>query len=120
MSKIVLTRNFKEKTDAKYCAAEFGTPAADAIEIEGIELENAVVTHTGTSDETQDYESFGCGVILIGEGQLPNPTVPNPNDVKTTGKIKWNGFEFLLADSGAEFTGCKRLLATAKGMTVLE
>lgn len=114
MSKIVLTRNFKNQTSAKYCAAEFGIPAKHAVEIDNIELENVEVTSVGLHSETRNYENFGCGTILIGEGQMPVPAKP-----AKTGLIEWTGWGFRFMANHEKFDGCKRLLATSEGMTVL-
>jgi hypothetical protein len=118
--KIVLTRNFKNHTRAKYCAAVFGQPPESAVELDEIDLENAAVAGTHQNNETRDFDDFGCGTLIIGEGQLPEfvdgavpaavrelPPIPKGR------KIKWGGAYFKYDDEeGGVFEKAKRLIAS--------
>lgn len=124
--KIVLTRNFKNKTSAKYCAAVFGQPPENAVELDNIDLENPRVYGTHQNDETKDFDDFGCGTLIIGFGELPEvmvTTVPQAvrelPAIKGAREIQWNGFGFTYkSDERGIFNEGRRLIASGRKMLV--
>ncbi|MDE2098712.1 MAG: hypothetical protein KGL39_15770 [Patescibacteria group bacterium] len=110
--KIILTRNFKNQTAAKYCAARFGDAPDTAIEIERITLEDVTVVSTHTHPETRNFEDFGCGVIIIGHGEMPEAAKP-----QLPQRIFWTGGGFRFTESRADFVHGRELVATPDGMS---
>lgn len=115
MSKIVLTKNFKHTTGARYCAAEFGTPPDQAREVDGIALTNVEVVSVAMYPETLDFESFGCGLVMVGEGELPPASAAVPSNMR---RVHWDGLDFVYSDDKENFKAAKRIEVGPAGMLV--
>lgn len=114
MDRLVLSRNFKGKTAAKYCVCRFGDDPHNAVEVNEVTLFDAQVAGTYDHAETREFQSFGCGVILIGYSKMP--VTPKPAQL---GKIEFNGNGFNYVAEKGFFDRCKQLVATVDGLEVV-
>lgn len=125
-TKVVVTRNFKGTTPAKYCVAVFGQSPGSAREVEALTLEKVTVVGTMRYSETNDFVDFGCGLVIVAEADVPKEwlaeTVPDavaPLTGIPTGEIEWNGADFSYkGDKDKAFYKCNRLELSPDKMLV--
>lgn len=111
--RIVLTRNFKGKTSAKYCALVWGQTPDEAQERGAILLQNVEVMFTPNYPELRRLQDFGCGYVLVGEEVLNLP-------ISTTNErqVVFNKINFQYPATGEKFTSGRFLTAGDGGLTV--
>lgn len=119
-AKLVLTRNYKETTRARYCVALYGEPPGTAIEIDDIRLTDAMVVQTHGHECLATFQNFGCAMVIVGFGELPPPAGSLELRKWEPNAVTWEGFGFKVHSTGEWFKGCAVLDVRGERMLMVE